>query len=257
MARYTQLNQQEIQKIASNYQLEVAEFEPMDGGNGNSSYLMKTEERTYVLTVCDDKVFAEVFNMGQLLLLLEDHDVPCTRLISLVNGDILTTHIDKPVILKAYIEGEVHESLNETMLSQVGIQVARLNQITPPAYLPTNHPYGRQQFTKVIGVNIDEEYESWLAHEIHYFEHNLSDNLPKGLIHGDLFYDNLLFENAKFKAIIDFEEACYYYNVFELGMAIVGTCIDDTSINFDKARALVKGYQCVRSAHMAPNDLIH
>ncbi|OUS27784.1 hypothetical protein A9Q98_09285 [Thalassotalea sp. 42_200_T64] len=111
MATYTQLNQQEIQKLADNYHLTVAEFEPMDGGNGNSSHLMKTEESSYVLTVCDDKIFDEVFKMGKLLLLLEEHDIPCTRLISQVNSDILTTHSDKPVMLKPYIEGQVHDSL--------------------------------------------------------------------------------------------------------------------------------------------------
>ncbi|WP_019029878.1 homoserine kinase [Colwellia piezophila] len=246
MATYTQLNQQEIQKLADNYQLTVAEFEPMEGGNGNSSHLMKTETSTYVLTVCDDKVYDEVFKMGQLLLLLEEHDVPCTRLISTVNSEILTTHSDKPVMLKAYIEGQVLDSLNETMLTQVGMQAARLNQISAPTYLPTNHPYGSQLFSKVIGLNIDEKYEVWLAKEVTYLDNNISDRLPLGLIHGDLFNDNLLFENGNFKAIIDFEEACYYYNVFELGMAIVGSCLNDTSINFDKASALVSGYQQVR-----------
>jgi homoserine kinase type II len=254
MAIYTQLNQQEIQTLADKYQLTVTEFEPMDGGNGNSSHLMKTEGSSYVLTVCDDKVFDEVFKMGQLLLLLEEHDVPCTRLISTVNGDVLTTYSDKPVMLKAYIEGQVHDNLNEAMLSQLGIQAARLNQISAPVYLPTNHPYGRQLFPKVIGLNIDEKYEVWLTKEINYLKNNLSDSLPLGLIHGDLFNDNILFENEHFKAIIDFEEACYYYKVFELGMAIVGSCIDDTNINFNKVSALVNGYQQVRPLEPIEKD---
>ena len=49
-----------------------------------------------------------------------------------------------------------------------------------------------------------------------------------------------------FKAIIDFEEACNYYLVFELGMAIVGCCTEDITINLKKARAFVDGYQQVR-----------
>jgi homoserine kinase type II len=254
MATYTQLNQQQIQSLADSYQLTVTEFEPLDGGNGNSSYLMKTQEHTYVLTVCDDKAFDEVFIMAQLLLLLEKHHVPCTRLITTVNNDMLTTHDNKPVMLKGYIEGQVVDSLNETMLSQLGIQAAKLNQISAPYYLPTNHPYGRQLFAKVIGLNIDEKYEEWLAKEITHLENNLSDRLPRGLIHGDLFNDNLLFESADFKAIIDFEEACNYYSVFELGMAIVGSCLDGTSVNFNKASALVNGYQQVRPLEPIEKD---
>jgi homoserine kinase type II len=49
-----------------------------------------------------------------------------------------------------------------------------------------------------------------------------------------------------FKAIIDFEEACHYYLIFELGMGILGTCVNDITVDLDKARALVSGYEEVR-----------
>ena len=167
MATYTQLNQQDIQSLANNYDLKIVEFSSLDGGNGNSSYILKTRQSSYVLTVCDNKEFDEVFKMGKLLLLLEAHNVPCNRLILPVNSEILTTFATadgiKPVILKDYIEGQVVEQLDESILSQVGTQVARLNKIPSPDYLPTNHPYGRQFFPTVVGLNIDAKYESWMA----------------------------------------------------------------------------------------------
>ncbi|HJM47416.1 MAG: homoserine kinase [Candidatus Marinimicrobia bacterium] len=255
MATYTQLNQQDIQSLANNYDLKIVEFSSLDGGNGNSSYILKTQQSSYVLTVCDNKEFDEVFKMGKLLLLLEAHNVPCNRLILPVNSEILTTFATadgfKPVMLKDYIEGQVVEQLDESILPQVGIQVAQLNQIPPPDYLPTNHPYGRQLFPTILGLNIDAKYESWMAEEIDYLEQNIAVNLPRGLIHGDLFYDNLLFDPlsgmpGEFKAIIDFEEACHYHLIFELGMAILGTCVNDIRVDLNKARALVKGYQEVR-----------
>ena len=255
MATYTQLNEQDIHSLADNYDLKVVKFSPLDGGLGNSSYILKTQQSSYVLTVCDNKKLDEVFKIGQLLLLLEAHNMPSNRLISPVNSEILTTFatIDgvKPVILKDYIEGQVVKQLDETMLSEVGRQAARLNQIPPPDYLPTNHPYGRQFFSRVIGLNIDAKYESWMAKEIDYLEQNIAKNLPRGLIHGDLFYDNLLFNPLSsmpggFKAIIDFEDACHYHLIFELGMGILGTCINDITVDLDKARSLVNGYQQVR-----------
>ena len=255
MATYTQLNEQDIHLLAENYDLKIVEFSSLDGGNGNSSYILKTQQASYVLTVCDDKEFDEVFKMGQLLLFLEAHNVPCNRLISPVKSKIITTFATadrvKPVMLKDYIEGQVIEELDETMLSQVGRQAARLNQIPPPDYLSTNHPYGRQFFSRVMGLNIDAKYECWMAKEIDYLEQNIAKNLPRGLIHGDLFYDNLLFNPLSsmpggFKAIIDFEEACHYYLIFELGMGILGTCVNDITVDLDKARALVSGYEEVR-----------
>jgi len=255
MATYTQLDEQDIHSLADSYDLRVINFLPIDGGSGNSSYILKTEQASYVLTVCDDKKIDEVFKMGQLLLLLETYNIPCNRLISPVNSEILTTFTTadrvKPVILKNYIEGQVIKQLDETMLFEVGRQAAQLNQISPPDYLPTNHSYGRQFFSRAIGLNIDTKYESWLSEEIDYLEENIAENLPRGLIHGDLFYDNLLFDPLSsmpggFKAIIDFEDACHYHLIFELGMGILGTCINDITINLDKARSLVNGYQQIR-----------
>ena len=255
MATYTQLTQADIQSLADQYNLKIAEFKPLDGGNGNSSYLLKTEQARYVLTVCDDKTFDDAFKMGQLLVLLEAQNVPCNRLISPLNSEVLTTFESangiKPVMLKDYIEGQVVEQLDSTMLCQVGRQAARLNQIPPPDYLPTHHPYGRQLFPRVVGLNIDVKYEAWLGAEIDYLAQHIAAELPRGLIHGDLFYDNLLFDSLSdmpggFKAIIDFEEACHYYLIFELGMGILGSCVNDTEVDLVKARALVNGYQQVR-----------
>ena len=81
-----------------------------------------------------------------------------------------------------------------------------------------------------------------------YLKRHIISGLPKGLIHGDLFYDNILFTSSSnnsiaFKAFIDFEEACNYYLVFELGMGILGCCIKSNTIDLDKARAFVRGYQ--------------
>jgi homoserine kinase type II len=255
MASYTKLNQQDIQSLADDYDLKIIEFSALDGGNGNSSYILKTQQESYVLTVCDEKEVHEAFKMGQLLLLLEKHSVPCNHLISPVKSEILTTFSTangvKPVMLKGYIKGRVVEQLDEAMLSEVGVQAARINLIPPPNYLPTYHPYGRQLFSRSVGLNIDIKYESWLVKEIEYLELHILHNLPKGLIHGDLFYDNMLFDSLSgmpggFKAIIDFEEACHYHLIFELGMGILGICVHNNVINLNKARTFVNGYERVR-----------
>ncbi len=66
------------------------------------------------------------------------------------------------------------------------------------------------------------------------------------MIHGDVFIDNVLFEGKKFKAIIDFEETCRYYRIFDLGMAVVGMCLAGSEIELSKVRFLIKGYQPIR-----------
>lgn len=246
MARYMQLQENDIQEIASNYSLTVVNFEPMEGGAANSSYLLQTRQGCYVLTVFDDKSWADVISIGRLLLWLAAYKFPTTRLLSPTRGGIATMYRGKPVLLKTYIVGRVCQDLNETMLGRIGAAMARLHQVPAPDFLPNNHPYGRQIFATVIGQNINSEYESWLAGRLAHLEQHLPPELPQGLIHGDLFYDNVLFEKNEFRAIIDFEEACRYYKGFDLGMGILGLCAEKTTVALDKARRLVMGYQQVR-----------
>ena len=252
MATYTKLNPKIIQSIADEYELKIIESFPLEGGSGNSSFVLRGDQSSYVLTVCDDKNIKEISKMGALLLFLESHNVPCSRLVLTSNKDRMSTlkisNKIKPVMIKRHIDGHVIKELDENMLFQVGFEVARLNNIPSPDYLPTSHPYGLKCFSTVIGLNIDIEYESWLSKEMVYLKRHIFEGLPKGLIHGDLFYDNILFtssnRNAKaFRAFIDFEEACNYYLVFELGMGILGCCINRNTIDLNKARAFVRGYQ--------------
>ena len=64
MARYTQLRENEIQEIAVQYNLTVAGAAAIEGGAGNSSYLLRTRQGEYVLTVFDDKSLAYLVRLG-------------------------------------------------------------------------------------------------------------------------------------------------------------------------------------------------
>lgn len=247
MARYADLGRHEVRGLADQYGLILDGFKPIEGGAGNSSYLLQSQQGDYVLTVFDDKSREDVDRLGRLLLLLEEHDFPATRLLQPDQGGMTTMYGDKPVMLKEYIAGDVCRDLSLPMLSQAGAWMATLHQLEIPDHLvEREHPYGLQLFGSVIGRNIDPSYESWLAGQITYLTENIPADLPRGFIHGDLFYDNLLFEGDEFRAIIDFEEACLYFKAFGLGMGIVGTCRGDTKVVPEKAAALVAGYQEVR-----------
>ena len=83
----------------------MGEFEPIEGGAGNSSCLLRTRQGNYVLTVFDDKTLAYVVRLGKLLLLLAEYEFPTTRRLSSVKGEKVTVYKAKPVMLKAYIAG--------------------------------------------------------------------------------------------------------------------------------------------------------
>ncbi len=246
MAIYTHLQQKDVQDIADRYALTLVGFEPLEGGAGNSNYLLHTRQGAYVLTVFEDKTGPHVVDIGRLLLLLADCAFPTTRLRAPAQGGLATRYKDKPVLVKEYIAGQVYRHLNETMLEQIGLAIARLHQVPTPDFLPDKHAYSLEVFTTNLGRNINPSYESWLAKRLDYLARCFPSNLPRGLIHGDVFYDNVVFEGKELRAIIDFEQACCYYKAFDLGIGIVGLCAEGSAIALDKARALVQGYQSVR-----------
>jgi homoserine kinase type II len=254
MATYTQLYQEDIEQITKQYNLDIESFSSIDGGAGNSSYRLKSKERDFVLTVFDEKSYEEVIDLGELLLLLEKYRVPTTRTIPMIDGTIIAKHRAKPVMIKEYIVGEVYENIDRKMLIELGRNLAKIHQIPPPEYLPKKHSYGLESFSSLITVAIDIPYETWLKREFETLQQNIGDELPKALIHGDLFYDNVLFLDKEFQAIIDFEEACIYYRIFDIGMAIIGLCSHEKNIDLDRVQALIAGYQEINKLELIEKE---
>jgi homoserine kinase type II len=95
----------------------------------------------------------------------------------------------------------------------------------------------------VTNSDLGHAYIDWLAEKNCYLQKCIPEHLPMALIHGDVFFDNVIVQGDQLMAIIDFEEACHYYRSFDLGMVIVGSCRDRQGISFEKAEWFIRGYQ--------------
>jgi homoserine kinase type II len=209
---------------------------------------VKTSQGQFVLTICDEKNYTEVKNLTNLLILLEQKNFPTTSMVFSKTRELITCYRNKSVILKKYIEGRVFLELDLNMLFQLGQNLARLHEIDAPKYLPKSFPYGVDFFNEIISSQVNPAYSNWLKEKQELIITSLSADLPRGIIHGDIFYDNVLFSPSKqLAAIIDFEEACFYYKIFDLGMCIVGTCAPHGKLSLAKAKSLVDGYQTKRT----------
>ncbi len=94
--------------------------------------------------------------------------------------------------------------------------------------------------------NRSTAFGEWLARKESTLGRRLPDGLPTGLIHGDLFPDNVIYHRDRIAAVIDFEEACRYFLAFDLGMALVGLLALSPNLPISTHRPLVDGYQSVR-----------
>ena len=247
MANITVLTSQEIEDVLGRYNLgALLSCAPMDGGLANSSVKIVTQSGTYVLSVCDEKEMHEIERLCAVLEYLENHHFPTTRVVQTRNGESFIDYQEKPLYVKQYIAGEVVEKLNSLQLGEIGAALARLHEIPPYPGLHNKFSYGIECFDELKGRASADNYHRWLTSCRKRVEEARSEPLPRGFVHGDLFFDNMLFANGSLVALLDFEEACDYFSIFDLGMTAVGCCAPGGSFSLEMAAALVEGYQSRR-----------
>ncbi len=254
MAIYTEINATQLQGITAPYCIEVLDFNSIRGGNANTSYYLEAKNGEYILTIVEERTMAEMQNLVSLLHWLKLHNFSTSELVKTREGNEITLFERKPVLIKKWIPGNVVEELEPHMLYQIGTALAKLHQISSPSHLSRFQSYGIQSFPEIFDKGIDLKYETWLKDQAQRFDNLIPENLPKGLIHGDLFFDNVLFRNGKLEAIIDFEEACHYFLVFDLGMAIVGLCRTNRIVDLQKGNAFLDGYKQIRSLEISEKE---
>lgn len=245
MASYTPLNLNAVQHILQNYNIGTfASYVEIDGGLANSSVIVTTSRGKFVLCVCDEKNENEVKVHTHLLTYLKRYHFSCSSVVATKLGSSYCLFDGKPVYMKKYIDGTVKSELSCEQSYQVGVALACLHVIPTPTFIP-------QQFAMTINemttkINKDTSFGRWLANKRVFIAPYLSDTLPKGLIHGDLFWDNILFNENHVAAVLDFEEACRSFFIFDIGMAIVGCCSRNEKINQALVQSLITGYETLR-----------
>ncbi|MDG2255866.1 MAG: homoserine kinase [Opitutaceae bacterium] len=245
MALYTKLDEKQINKITSVFDIgRVVRFRALEGGSENSNYRIETEDKAYVLTLCEAKSKETVRKLASLLTHLETNGFKSSRVLPTSNGDYLSSYRGKPILLKEFLHGEIVEDLHEETLFEIGALMAALHAVPVPEYMQNRFLYGIETLT-VPDAFVDHPFAGWVADAKKTISENICDGLRKGLIHGDIFFNNVVITQDAGPIIMDFEEAGHYYFIFDLGMAIVGSCCDAGIVNRSKVNALVSGYQSI------------
>ena len=244
MADYTKLTTDEIKALTASYDLgKLVSITPIKGGQANSSYKISTSNGHFILSVCDEKNIQQIDYLAHILLYLETKNFLTNRLVKTLNGDLFIIRDGRPVYIKQYLDGQVVKSLSPHMLVQVGETMAKLHALPPLKVMPKKFPYGMNAFEEIFQIDYQHPYIDWLKEKKKHLEQNIDLKMARGFIHGDIFWDNLLFSKDKLIAILDFEEACHYYKLYDLGMSATGCCGKDGFFDMKKVVCLLKGYQ--------------
>ena len=244
MAQYTTLTKNDIDIIAAEFPISTIEsFSILSGGSENTNYVLNTLKDTYVLTICEQKTNQKATELALLLEHLEESNFESSKIIRNNNNESIGFWNGKPFMLKQFLDGTVYESMPLLLLELAGIQLGKLHNVKAPKYLSKQANFGKEQFINIKKYAANSEFETWLNKKMETISPYFDLDLPKTLIHSDLFSNNVVIsKDEKSATIMDFEEAVYYYRVFDIGMAIIGACRNENNIDFNKVENLLKGY---------------
>lgn len=245
MIDHKYLTDNSVLDILSPYGIQTIDsFRLLSGGSENSNYRVKTPNGDYVVTISEQKSLDDANELASLLEYLEVNNFSSSKIVKTTDKEAITLWNSKPVMVKEYLDGDIVNDLSLLLLTSLGEQLASLHLLPAPDYLPKTLSYGVEKFDEIKAYTPDSDFFKWLKKTQAYIESFISEELPYAMIHSDIFSDNIIVsKNGKVATIMDFEEATYYYRLFDLGMMIVGTCCDADGVSLDKAKSLLTGYQ--------------
>ena len=265
MAVYTEIDSNTLAEFAAQYPLsQVDEFKGITAGVQNSNFLLTTADAKYILTIYESSAngvsAADLpFFLG-LMLHLSAQGLSCPVPLARKDGGLISTIENKPAALVSFLEGRSVKTPRPEHCRALGAAMAQMHLAGDGFELkrPNNHGLSNwQALFERCHSRADEvspDLTRAMERELTRLKENWPDNLPTGIIHADLFPDNVFFMQGDMSGLIDFYFACNDFYAYDLAIALNAWCFEaDATFNVTKARALLSGYQNLRP--LAPEEI--
>jgi len=268
MAVYTKLSEENLKDILSNYNLgKLDNFKGIEEGIENTNYFLSVDKKKYILTVYEKRVKTKDLPFfSELMTTLNKSNFKCPVPITNNNNQVITEFNNKKLMIVSFLEGKAKSNLSPDNCKSVGIEVAKMHEITKNFSIKRQNDLSinswRNLFESVKGQcsKIHSDLPRLIEENLKDVEANWPKNLPQGIIHADLFHDNIFFEKEKFSGIIDFYFSCNDFFAFEIAICFNALCFDgvkeNLSFNVTKAKNFIEGYSSIRKLTEAEKDSI-
>ena len=224
-------------------------MEILQGGWDNTNILLNLSDASkVVLKVWNANTVEEVRRVVARHCHLDEHGIPTAVPIQLANGSLIAERGGMAWTLLPFVEGGMLGT-DEESLKSLGQTLARLQQIPTTDCFPDDYRMGWSLFEEMF--EIADDTNSWsdflisLKKETDTLREQIPAGLPQGILHGDLFPDNIIGDGAV-AAILDLEEAFIGPCAFDLMMAFVGFGWNEEGPINERWKALLEGYESVR-----------
>ena len=256
MAVYTKLEHQEVRQFLEQYNINnFKDYKGITEGVENTNYLIKTSEQDYILTIYEKRVDENDLPFFiKLLSYLSENKFPCPKPIANKNNEKINRIKNKNAALVTFLNGQSKNKITSEECFEIGKITAQLHEITKKFDSNRKNNLSIENwesiFEKTIKqkIDLDESIIKKTKNYLNFLKDKWPKNLPQGIIHADLFPDNIFFTNNKVSGIIDFYFACNDFFAYEIAICINSLCFDNNStFNMTKAKNLIDGYTSIRT----------
>jgi homoserine kinase type II len=255
MAVYTDVSDTELAAFLSAYELgSVLAFKGIAEGVENSNFFLKTERGSYILTLYEKRVKEEdlPFFLG-LLAHLSAKGIECPLPVRGRDGRTWRMLAGRAAALMTFLPGLSPKRPDAHQCAELGTALARLHMAG------ADYVFARENALSVNGWktlvkqcerqanSVQMGLSTLIGTEVRWLEQHWPAGLPSGVIHADLFPDNVFFTEGKLTGLIDFYFACNDAYAYDIAVCLNAWCFEhDGAFNITKGRALLAAYRAVR-----------
>jgi len=252
MAVYTEVPDDALAAFVADYDIgDVTACKGIAEGVENSNFLLYTTRGRYILTLYEKRVKpSDLPFFIALMRHLGQKGLPCPRPIAARNGEALGRLCDRPAAIISFLDGMWVRKPSERHCQMLGAALAdmhikgrdfgmrRTNDLSLDGWRTL------AQQTADGADKVRQGLRTEIAAEIDHLGHRWPQGLETGVIHADLFPDNVFFLDDALSGIIDFYFACTDFLAYDLAVCLNAWCFEqDGSFNITKARAMFRGYE--------------
>ena len=257
MAVYTKINNKDLLTINKQYDAKkFVRFKGIKKGIENTNYLLQSKNEKYILTIFEKRVSKkEIPFFMKLMDQLSNSKINCPKPLRNYKQSYLFRLKNKTACIVSFLKGKDKKSLNLKNCYDIGKMIAEMHSSTKKIKLYRKNSMGIQNLNPLINsikfkskkfINI----EKFLKSNFKDIKKKWPKKLPSGIIHGDLFIDNIFFKNNELSGIIDFYFAANDYYMYEIAICVNALCFDKNKnkfiLNKKKVKNLIKGYESIK-----------
>ena len=262
MAVFTKINTNDISYIENQFNLgKIKLFKGIKKGIENTNYFIRTKNKKYILTIFEKRIhggckYKDLTFFMKLMSKLSKLKIKCPRPVRNKKGSYIFKLKNKNACIVSFLEGKDKKQLSVNDCYSVGKNIAKLHITSKKIKLFRKNSLGINSWKPLlnkIDIKINKLSKNLIDNmeiELKYIKKKWPNKLPTGIIHNDLFIDNIFFYKKHFYGFIDFYFSSTDFLAYELATCVNALCFNKKKNIFvldkKKSSKLLKGYQSLR-----------